>query len=95
MNPLRWVAQVVVGLLRSVVHPRGGWGYQLLNNTMMNYQAVVRPDASSIVVACVRWVQRTFTEAPPILELWVQDRSEWEQYYQDGLHRGRGGPGAA
>jgi HK97 family phage portal protein len=52
-----------------------GWNY----GTRMHY-GNADPDASSIVVACIRWVQRTFTEAPPILEEWVEARKEWAQH---------------
>jgi len=58
-----------------------GWGVAL--NRMLNYGSV-NPDTSSIVIACVRWVQRTFTEAPPVLEEWIADREEWAQH-QRGL----------
>lgn len=58
-----------------------GWGLAL--NRTLNYGGV-NPDQSSIVVACIRWVQRTFTEAPPVLEEWVQERAEWAQH-QRGL----------
>lgn len=79
----RWLGQVTATVLRAIVHPRSSGAWGLLNRTALNYAALVRPDASPIVVACVRWVQRTFTEAPPILELWVQDRAEWEQHQRD------------
>lgn len=64
---------------------RYGGSWTLLNRSDLNYAGLVRPDASSIVLACVRWVQRTFTEAPPILELWVADREDWEQHQRDQL----------
>jgi len=55
----------------------GSWGYA--RGAVLNY-GQVNPDQSSIVVACIRWVQRTFTEAPPILEEWVAGRKEWTQH---------------
>ena len=33
---------------------------------------------NSIVVACVRWIQRTISEAPPILQQWNTEAEEWE-----------------
>lgn len=55
----------------------GTWGSA--SRSALRYSSV-NPDQSSIVVACIRWVQRTFTEAPPILEEWVTDRKEWAQH---------------
>ena len=33
---------------------------------------------NSIVVACIRWMQRNISEAPPILQRWLPDAEEWE-----------------
>lgn len=37
-----------------------------------------KPRQNSIVVAVVRWVQRSFSEAPPMVERWVVQTREWE-----------------
>ena len=42
-------------------------------------------DSNSIVVACVRWIQRTISEAPPILQKWLPDKQEWEDVYSHRL----------
>ena len=41
---------------------------------------VLSPDISrnSIVTACVRWFQRTISEAPPLLQRWNAEAEEWE-----------------
>ncbi len=83
----RWVAALTVTMLTAVrqAPARGGWVTSLLNRTNLNYAALVEADQSPIVIACVRWVQRTFTEAPPVLEQWLEDRSEWEQHQRAPL----------
>lgn len=80
-----WLVQAALTIVTAVTHPRGTGTWAFLNSTLVNYAGMVRPDASPIVVACVRWVQRTFTEAPPILEQWIEDRAEWEQHQRDGF----------
>jgi HK97 family phage portal protein len=86
-RPLHRAAIVARSFFKSVItgmtHPAYyGWGLGL--NRLVDYTRA-SPDSSSIVVACIRWVQRTFTEAPPILEEWIQDRKEWEQHQRDEL----------
>jgi HK97 family phage portal protein len=73
-------------MLRVLRHPRaGGWGLGLLNRTSVNYAGLVQADANSIVQACIRWAQRNFSEAPPILEQWNADRQDWDQHYRHEL----------
>lgn len=36
-----------------------------------------RADQSSIVIACVRWIQRAYSEAPLILNEWMPDQQSW------------------
>lgn len=57
-----------------------GWGF--LNRTSFNYQSA-RPEANSIVEACVRWAQRNFRGAPPILESWNDQRKDYDQHQHD------------
>lgn len=74
----RWLNAAAVTVLTAMRHPR--WAvssWMLLNRTNINYQREVEPAANSIVIACIRWVQRVFTEAPPVIERWAQDREEW------------------
>ena len=40
----------------------------------------VRAEDSSIVVAAVRWIQRTFTEAPAIIDEWLPAAEEWRHH---------------
>lgn len=79
----RWLAQVTATAFTAMRHPRAGIGWFLLNRTSINYAASVIPDANSIILACVGWVQRTFSEAPPVLEQWAVDRQEWAQHLRD------------
>lgn len=74
------VGSVLAGYFGLPYAGYGGWGPSL--NRILNFGSV-QPDSSSIVVACIRWVQRTFTEAPPMLEQWVEERSEWAQFHRD------------
>jgi HK97 family phage portal protein len=37
----------------------------------------VRADQSGIVVACVRWIQRNFTDAPVVLQQWDRTQQGW------------------
>ena len=53
-------------------------GYQFTRESG-DYPIGTDPKRSSIVVSCVRWVQRTISEAPPILERYLADKDEWEQ----------------
>lgn len=79
-----WLGRRISAALTTISHPivrPGGW--LILNRTHLDYQREVSADANSIIVACVRWVQRVFSEAPPILEKWVGDRQEWEQHLRD------------
>lgn len=83
---MQWLAALTTSLLSGITHAAAaGWGVALLNRTAINYAAMVRPDQSSIVVACIRWVQRTFTEAPALLEHWNAEREEWAQVVRDEL----------
>jgi HK97 family phage portal protein len=75
---LDWLTKAVNTVLSGVRHPTNwGWSWAFLNRTRINYEGEVRADANSIIMACVRWVQRTFSEAPPITEQWVAAREEW------------------
>jgi HK97 family phage portal protein len=71
-------------MLRGMMHPRsGGSSWLLLNRTNINYASQVKPDANSIIIACVRWVQRVYSEAPLMLQRWLMDRAEWEDIHRD------------
>lgn len=85
MRFFRWLNQAAASILQRIIHPSGGWGWSLLNRTSYNYAANVNPDANSIVLACVRWVQRVFSEAPPMLQHWLDDRGEWEDLHRDDI----------
>lgn len=78
----RFLAQAAAIILGSVRHPAGVGGWLLLNRTNLNYAAEVRPDANSIIIACVRWVQRVFSEAPLMLQEWLEERTEWEDIHR-------------
>jgi HK97 family phage portal protein len=86
-QPFVWAAGAASRFFASIItgitpHSYYGWGLSL--NRTLDYSRA-NPEYSSIVVACLRWVQRTFTEAPPILEQWVEEREEWAQIYRDPL----------
>ena len=55
----------------------------MLNRTSINYAREVTPEANSIVIACVRWVQRVYSEAPLMLQEWLPDKGEWEDHRRD------------
>ena len=71
--------------LTAINHPRGVSGWLTLNRTGIRYDREVTPEANSIVIACVRWVQRVFSEAPMMLQQWLKDRAEWEDRHVDDL----------
>ena len=77
---LQWLGQAVA---KVMVHPAGMGGWLLLNRTMVNYAAKVQPDANSVIIACIRLVQRVFSEAPLIVQEWLPDREEWQNIHQD------------
>jgi len=77
----RWFNQVVMTTL-TMRHPRGTSGWGLLNRTSINYAREVTPEANSIIIACVRWVQRTFSEAPMMLQEWLEESGEWEDIHR-------------
>lgn len=81
----RWLNRAAALTLGGITHPRGGAGYLLLNRTGINYGREVTPDANSIVIACVRWVQRVYSEAPLMLQEWLEDRGEWEDHHRDDV----------
>jgi len=81
----RWLAQATGTALTAMSHPLGAGGWLLLNRTGINYAGQVKPEANSIVLACIRWVQRVFSEAPPMLQQWLEDRGEWEDIHRDPL----------
>lgn len=85
MNRLRrWLNQAA-SILTSITHTRGVGGWMLLNRTRINYAREVDASANSIIIACVRWVQRVSTEAPLMLQEWLEDRKEWEDIHRDDV----------
>lgn len=87
-----WLARAIGSFLAAVAapltaiqHPAAGVGWLHLNRTSINYERESNPEASSIVMACVGWVQRTFSEAPAIVEEWQEARQEWEQYSRNEI----------
>ena len=79
-----FLGRIAISIATTMSHPLAtSWGVALLNRTAINYATQADPTANSIVISCIRWVARTFTEAPPLLELWVQERAEWEQHQRD------------
>ena len=80
----RFLNAAATAVLTTMRHPRGALSsWVLLNRTKINYASEVDARANSIVISCIRWMQRVFTEAPPIVERWVEDRQEWEQHARD------------
>ena len=80
----RFLNAATAAVLTTMRHPRASLSsWMLLNRTKINYAREVDASANSIVISCVRWVQRVFTEAPPIVERWVNDRQEWEQHMRE------------
>lgn len=84
-GPLRWLAQAGVNALTAMRHARVGMGWFLLNRTQIRYENEVEASANSIVVACIRWVQRVFSEAPPILQQWAEEREDWNTIPRDRM----------
>lgn len=91
---VRRMFAAVTTTLTSMVHGVGGWITSMgtfdwidgsLKRPYRGGVGDVRPDQSSIVLACLRWIQRTITEAPPILEEWVDDQEEWQERKRDPL----------
>lgn len=57
----------------------------LLPRTSFDYEAEVgKGRQSAIIMACVRWIQRTFPEAPVMLERMDKDK-QWQRIYQHSL----------
>lgn len=80
----RWFNQVTL-TVSNMRHAVGATGWLLLNRTRINYAREVVPDANSIVIACVRWVQRTYSEAPLMLQEWLEDREEYQDHHRDPI----------
>ena len=51
-------------------------GYDFTNAS--GDSALFDVSSNSIVLSCIRWAQRTISEAPPILQQWLTDKQEWE-----------------
>lgn len=81
----QWFNQAAASTVGSIIHPRGAAGFFLLNRTSINYAREVKPDANSIVIACIRWVQRVYSEAPLMLQQWLPDKGEWEDHHRDPI----------
>ena len=82
----RFFGAAAAAVLTTMLHPRASLSsWMLLNRTKVDYAREVDARANSIVISCVRWVQRVFTEAPPIVERWVGERQEWEQHVRDDV----------
>jgi HK97 family phage portal protein len=84
----RVFAAVTITILTSMRHARwgaGGWNWAILNNTGLNYEGLVHADLNSIVQAAVRWAQRNFGEAPPLLEQWNAGRGDYDQHPRDEM----------
>ena len=81
----KWFNLAVGSMITAINHPVGVAGWLTLNRTAIRYDREVTPAANSIVVACVRWVQRVFSEAPMMLQQWLEDRAEWEDIHVDEL----------
>ena len=64
----RWINLAAASMLTAVNHPVGVAGWLKLNRTSIKFEREVTPEANSIVVACIRWVQRVFSEAPMMLQ---------------------------
>lgn len=79
----RWLA-AVMGPVTSIAHPVAGATLgMLLNRTRFNYEREARPDANSIVMACVNYLGRVASDAPLMLEEWLPDREEWKPHHRD------------
>ena len=80
-----WLNQATATTVGGLRHPPGVGGWLMLNRTNINYAREVSPNANSIIIACVRWVQRVFSEAPMLLQEWLDDRGDWEGIHRDEL----------
>lgn len=87
----RWFNQRAM-TLGNMSHPLGSIGRSLLNRTNINYAGQVNPDANSVIMACIGWIQRAFTDAPPMVRRWLPDQGEWEGIHQDDLLKLLEGP---
>ena len=82
----RFLNAATAAVLTTMRHPRASLSsWLLLNRTKIDYAREVDASANSIVIACIRWVQRVFTEAPPIVERWVEERKEWQQHAREDV----------
>ena len=83
----KWLNLVAGKAATAINHPVGVAGWLTLNRTAIRYDREVTPEANSIVLACVRWVQRVFSEAPMMLQQWLEERAEWEDLHADEILR--------
>lgn len=70
---------IILKALQSMQHPRGQVGWSLkMPRTGFNYAAEVGDGTqNSIIMACLRWVRRTYPEAPLVLRT-LDSEGDWE-----------------
>ena len=83
----KWFNLAAATAVTAINHPTGVAGWLTLNRTAIRYDREVTPEANSIVVACIRWVQRVFSEAPMMLQHWLEERAEWEDLHAEEILR--------
>jgi hypothetical protein len=75
-NAIVSVQRTVRTALTKMVH--GGTSYAYAWPAVRTFLARrANPDQSSIVVACLRWLQRNFTDAPIVLQQWDRTQQDW------------------
>ena len=63
--------------LSNIIHP-ASYTSLILPRTGFNYASEVNGWQSSIIMACVGWIQRTYPEAPQVIQQRNQD-NEWQE----------------
>lgn len=75
-NAIVSVQRTVRAALTKMVHSGTRYAYAFpAVRSLLGRRA--NPDQSSIVVACLRWLQRNFTDAPIVLQQWDRTQQDW------------------
>ena len=69
--------------ITRMVQTRGTQSWSMLNSTGTDYSGKVNADANSIVMSCLDYIERVFSEAPLMLEEYLPDRQEWAPKFKD------------
>lgn len=77
LQPIRSLYEQTVSYMTEMRHRVSNSMIYFLHRTDWSKS---QPDQSSIIIACVRWIQRTYSEAPFMLQRWDRTQQQWESF---------------